>query len=128
MSAAYVPMEIDQGADFTTQIVYTDDFDMPYMVVSPCRLDIKNNTGATQLSLETPDTPLPDGEIPEIALSDEAGMIQLHIEDTATAALVPGVYQYDLFVTVNDGDEYAGNQIERLVYGEVVVNKRITQM
>jgi hypothetical protein len=128
MAAAYVPMEIDQGEDFTCQLVYTDEFDEPYLVVDPCRLDIKNNQGAIQLSLETPDSPLPEGEIPEIALSDEAGMIQIHIEDTATEALLPGVYQYDLFVTVNDGNEYAGNQRQRLVYGEVVVNKRITQM
>jgi len=128
MSAAYVPMDIDQGEDFTAQVVYTDDFDEPYRVVSPCRMDIKNTAGAVQLSLETPDTVLPDGAIPEIALSDEIGMLQLHIEDSVTEALVPGVYSYDLFVTVNDGNAYAGNQRQRLIYGEVVVNKRITRM
>ena len=128
MGAAYVPMDIDQGEDFTCQIVYTDDFDEPYHVVSPCRMDVKNTAGATQLTLETPESPLPDGEIPEIALSDEIGMLQLHIEDTVTEALVPGVYAYDLFVTVDDGNEYAGAQRQRLIYGEVVVNKRITAM
>lgn|SRR5678815_842190 len=128
MGAAYVPLEIDQGEDFTAQLVYTDDFDEPYHVVSPCRMDIKAKTGAVQLSLETPDSPLPDGVIPEIALSDEIGMVQLHIEDSVTEALIPGVYQYDLFVTVDDGNEYAGAQIQRLVYGDVTVNKRVTQM
>jgi hypothetical protein len=84
--------------------------------------------GATQLSLTTPDVTLPAGEIPEIGLSSEIGLIQLHIEDTVTSALLPGVYQYDLFITVNDGNDYAGNQIQRLIRGDVTVNKRITQL
>jgi hypothetical protein len=128
MGAAYVPLDIDQGEDWTAQIVYTDDFDRPYNVVHPCRLDIKSPQGATQLSLSTPDTELPDGEIPEIGLSSEVGIIQLHIEDGVTAALLPGAYKYDLFVTVNDGDEYAGNQIQRLIQGECTVNQRVTQL
>lgn len=128
MGAAYVPLDIDQGEDWTSTIVYTDDFDEPYNVIAPCRLDIKNQAGATQLSLTTPDVDLPDGAIPEIGLSSEIGLIQLHIEDDVTAALLPGVYQYDLFITVNDGDEYAGNQVQRLIYGEVTVNKRVTQL
>jgi len=128
MGAANVPMEIDQGEDWTSSIVYTDDFDQPYNVIAPCRLDIKNSAGATQLSLLTPDTALPDGVIPDIGLSSEIGLIQLHIEDSATAALIPGVYKYDLFVTVNDGNEYAGNQVQRLIYGTVTVNQRVTTL
>jgi hypothetical protein len=128
MGAAYVPMEIDQGEDWTTSIVYTDDYDEPYNVIAPCRMDIKSNGGATQLSLNTPEVTLPEGEIPELGISSEIGLIQIHIEDSITAALIPGVYKYDLFVTVNDGNEYAGNQVQRLVYGEVVVNQRVTQL
>jgi hypothetical protein len=128
MGAANVPIEIDQGEDWTSSIVYTDDFDQPYNVIAPCRLDIKNSGGATQLSLTTPDTTLPDGTIPDIGLSSEIGLIQLHIEDSVTAALIPGVYKYDLFVTVNDGNEYAGNQVQRLVYGTVTVNQRVTTL
>ena len=128
MGAAYVPLDIDQGEDWTAQLVYTDDFDEPYNVVAPCRLDIKNRQGSTQLSLTTPDVELPEGEIPEIGLSSEVGLIQLHIEDAVTAALKAGVYKYDLFVTVNDGNEYAGNQVQRLIQGEVTVNQRVTQL
>src|SRR3954464_3729550 len=106
MSAAHVPLDIDQGEDWTGTVVYTDELDQPYNVIAPCRLDIKNNAGATQLSLTTPDVALPDGEIPEIGLSSEIGLIQIHIEDTVTAAMVPGEYKYDLFVTVFDGNEY----------------------
>lgn len=128
MGAAFVPMEIDQGEDWTASIVYTDEFEEPFNVIAPCRLDIKNRMGATQLSLQTPDTEVPEGTIPEIALSSEVGIIQLHIEDSVTAALQPGVYKYDLFITVNDGNEYAGNQVQRLIYGDVTVNQRVTQL
>jgi hypothetical protein len=121
-------MEIDQGEDWTSTIVYTNDYDEPYNVIAPCRLDILSMTGQTQLSLTTPDTTLPEGEIPEIGLSSEIGLIQLHIEDAVTAALVPGQYKYDLFVTVDDGGEYAGSQVQRLVYGQVTINQRVTQL
>ena len=128
MGAANVPLDIDQGEDWTATIVYTDDLDEPHNVVAPCRLDIKSKTGQTQLSLSTPDVEPPEGEIPEINLSSEIGLIQLHIEDGVTANLVPGVYLYDLFITVNDGDEYVGNQVQRLIQGQVTVNKRTTVM
>jgi len=128
MAAAHVPIVIDQGEDWTASIAYTDDFDVPYNVIAPCRLDIKNTSGATQLSLMTPTTPPPDGTIPDINLNSEIGLIQLHIEDTVTAALRAGVYKYDLFVTVTDDNEFAGDQRQRLIYGEVVVNQRVTVM
>lgn len=126
MGAAFVPLDIDQGEDWTASIVYTDELDQPHNVIAPCRLDIKSSTGATQLSLSTPDVDLPEGEIPEIGLSSELGLIQLHIEDGVTAGMVPGVYQYDLFVTVNDGDEYVGDQVQRLIKGQCTVNQRVT--
>jgi hypothetical protein len=128
MGAANVPLMIDQGEDWTAQIVYTNDFDEPYNIVPPCRLDIKSLMGATQLTLATPETTLPEGEIPEIGLSSEIGLIQLHIEDAVTSALIPGNYQYDLFVTVNDGNEYAGNQVQRLIRGEATVFKSVTEL
>ena len=128
MSAANVPLEIDQGEDWSVQIVWTDDYDEPQKVIAPCRLDIKNLQGAVQLSLETPDVEPPEGTIPDIGVSEDIGLIQLHIEDTVTAALQPGVYQYDLFVTVDDGGAYAGSQRQRLLAGNVNVNKRVTEM
>jgi hypothetical protein len=128
VSAANVPMEIDQGEDWTSSIVYTDDFDLPYNVIAPARMDIKNVQGAIQLSLTTPESTPPEGTIPEIGISPEIGLLQIHIEDSVTAAMQPGVYKYDLFVTVNDGDEYAGNQVQRLIYGDVTVNQRVTHL
>ena len=128
MSAAYVPLDIDQGEDWTTNIIYSDEFDNPYNVVHPCRMDIKSPQGATQITLATPEGELPDGVIPEIMLSSEIGLIQLHIDDEATAAMIPGTYKYDLFVTINDGNEYSGNQTQRLIKGDVTVNQRVTEL
>ncbi len=127
MPAAYVPMDIDQGEDFTTDIVWTDNFDEPVEVIHPCRMDIKGSNGQTIVILET-NFDLPEGEIPKIAISTSTGLIQLHLTKEETAAIAPGQYFYDLFVTSDDGNEYSGVQTTRLLYGEVTVNKRFTRM
>jgi hypothetical protein len=130
MPAGVLPLVIDQGEDWTVQIVWTDNFNEPQKLAAPARLEIKNAVAATQLELSTwdgdPDDPPPG--IPQIAISDDIGMIQLHIPRDTTAALVPGEYQYDLFVTTSDDNTYAGSQVIRLLYGTVTVNKRITVM
>jgi hypothetical protein len=56
------------------------------------------------------------------------GIVQLHIDNEVTEAMPPGEHLYDLFVTTDDGNAYAGPQTHRLLYGTVTVNKRITQM
>lgn len=128
MPAAYLPLFIDQGEDFSAQLVWTDEYDEPQQLTAPCRLDVKNVGGQTQFTLATPEEELPPGEIPQIGLSADIGLIQLHIERDVTAALMPGEYVYDLFVSVDDGDSYAGDQVQRILYGPVTVNKRVTAM
>lgn len=128
MPAANVPLVIDQGEDFTAQIVWTDDQGQAQKMIAPMRLDILGAGNQPIISLTTPDTPDPAGTIPEISYSSEIGLIQLHIPKEQTATLPAGLYQYDMFVTVNDGDAYAGNQQFRLLVGQVVVNQRITVM
>lgn len=124
---ADVPLVITQGEDFTAQVIWTDNFDEPIEVVHPCRMEVRNGAGQTLLTLET-NPSLAEGEIPEIGLSSELGLIQLHIPRATTAALLPGVYVYDLFVTADDGDESTTPQVTRLFFGPVTVNKRITRM
>jgi hypothetical protein len=128
MPAAYVPMVIDQGEDYSAQIVWTDEYDEPQVITAPARMDVKNAGGQTQFTLTTPEEDLPPGEIPQIGISGDLGLIQLHIERTVTAALQPGEYVYDLFISVDDGDAYAGDQVQRILYGPVTVNKRVTQL
>ena len=128
MPAASVPIDIYQGEDYTAHIVCTDDQDEPLPIIAPCRMDIKDATGATLVTLETPADPLPPGEIATITISTDIGLVQLHIEDTVTSAFTPGQYHYDLFVTVDDGGSYAGAQQLPLIYGPVSVQKRTTVM
>ena len=45
MTAAHVPMVIYQGEDWTTQVVWTDEYDEPVIVVHPCRMDVKTQLG-----------------------------------------------------------------------------------
>jgi hypothetical protein len=123
MPAVNVPMEIDQGEDWSCQILWTDAVGDPIPLSTPMRLDIKDQS-QTVVSLTT--DAVPEGEIPEISYSTEIGLIQLHLPRAQTAAMPPGLYQYDLFVGVSDGTAFAGNQHQRLLYGQVVVNKRIT--
>jgi hypothetical protein len=126
MAAVKVDLVIDQGEDWASQMIYTDEYDEPYNIIHPCRLDIKNGSGAVQISLSSSDTAPVEGTIPEIAISTEIGLLQFYLEDTATAALNPGQYIYDLFITLNDNNVYAGNQIQRPIQGNVMVNKRVT--
>jgi len=127
MTAANVTLEWAVGEDYTCQIVWTDDQGQPMNITAPMRLDIKSAT-QTVLSLTTPDVAPTDGTIPEISYSSEIGIMQIHIPKEQTATLPPGLYQYDMFVTVNDGDAYAGNQVVRLMAGQCIVNSRITVM
>lgn len=128
MPAALVPIDVYQGEDFTAHIVWTDDFDEPLPVIDPCRMDIKDGTGQLLITLETPAEALPEGEIPSISLSSDIGLIQLHMEDSVTAAFPTGSYHYDLFVTVSDEGAYAGEQQTPIIYGPVTVMKRTTVM
>ena len=107
-------------------IIWTDQFDEPVEVVHPCRLTMKADSGQIFVDLET-DPEIPEGDVPGLNISTSMGLIQVHIPRTQTAALLPGTnYVYDLFVSLESA--YGGTQRERLVYGDVQVNKRVTQM
>lgn len=128
MPAENVPLVIDQGEDFSAQIVWTDEYGTPQNIKAPMRMDVRGSSVSAVLSLQTPTVTPPDGTIPAISYSPEIGLIQLHIPKEQTSALASGVYIYDLFVTINDGNAYAGDQVVRLLAGEVTVNRRITVM
>lgn len=123
--AETVPMVIDQGEDWTVEIVWTDNFDEPNPVVHPCRMAIRSTSGQTIAELLT-DPTLPTGTVPSIAVSTETGLIQLHLAASQTSAMPPGQYHYDLFITLDTGQTYPGPQTIRLLYGPVTVNKRVT--
>ena len=126
MPAANVPLTIDQGEDFTAQVIWTDDSGAAQKLTTPMRMDIAGAGGQIITSLTT-DVPADPNEIPELSYSAEIGLIQIHIPRAQTAALTPGMYQYDMFVTVQ-GDVYGGAQRHKLLAGDVIVNKRITEI
>lgn len=126
--AEFLPLDIDQGEDWTTEIVWTDQYDEPVEVQHPCRLMIKASNGQVFVDLET-DPEIPDGDVPGINISPSMGLIQLHIPSSQTSAMLSGIeYHYDLFVTLGDQSSYGGPQKDRILYGPVTVNKRTTTM
>jgi hypothetical protein len=127
MTAAFVPLDITQGEDWTVEIVWTDEYNEPVEVSHPCRMDIKAATGQTFVTLET-NPEIPDDAIPGINVSSSMGMLQLHIPRAQTAALLPGEYFYDLFVTTGNVGDYGGTQVIPLIAGTASVRKRYTRM
>ena len=128
MPAAPVNLVIDQGEDYTCQIIWSDERGNAHPLTAPMRLDIVGAGNQPIISLTTPETEPLDGEIPEISYSADIGLIQVHIPRAQTVSLPAGLYRYDFLVTVDDGDVYAGSQQFRLMVGQCVVNQRITEM
>ncbi len=126
MSAAHVDLVIDQGEDWSCQIYWTDYYNNPHKLAHPLRMEIRSSLGQTIHTLVS-DTVVPAGTIAPISYSTDTGWIQMHIPDETTKNFPPGIYSYDLFVTVNDGGKYAGNQAVRLIQGSMTVHARVTQ-
>jgi hypothetical protein len=124
MAAGNVDLIIEQGEDWTAQVVWTDYYDNPLAVTIPMRMTIRGG-GVVVRELIPPTVITPD-EIPEIAYNSESGLIQLHLDSVQTGSLNPGTYEYDLWVNVEDTDAYAGTQQVKLIYGQVIVRGRVT--
>lgn len=125
MVAAHQDLIIEQGEDWTLQARFLDDFDNARPLVAPARMDIVDNTGSVMHSLFTNLDPEP-GTIPGLVISPDIGLIQMHIPASVTNSFPPGAYKYDLFITTDDEDEYAGTQVGRVLEGAITVRKRIT--
>ena len=126
MVAGRCDLIIEQGEDWACQFQFLDDYDNAKQLINPARMDIVDSIGQILYSLMTEDDPDPD-VIPSLTISGSIGLIQAFIPASVTNSFPPGQYKYDLFTTQDDGDEYAGNQIGRQLYGSVTVNKRITE-
>jgi hypothetical protein len=126
MAAGPVELVVDQGADYTAQIVWNDFTDNPIPVTVPLRMDVKSPFGQVMFSLFVPD-PLPEFDVPALTYNTDNGLIQIHMTKEQTDLLEGGTYAYDLFATVDDGDAGTGDQLVALLYGPVTVRPRITQ-
>jgi hypothetical protein len=127
MPAADVPLVIDQGEDWTSDVIWTDNYDEPVYLIHPCKMEIRGAGGQIALTLES-DPSIPPGEIPGINISSDIGLLQLHIPKAVTSNMVPGTYIYDLFVTCDDGNTFSGVQVIRILYGRVTVNKSFARV
>lgn len=127
MPAPIVPMVITQGEDFTSDIIWTDNYDDGMNVVHPCRLEVRAAGGQVVLALDS-DPDIPEGEIPGISISSDIGLVQLHIPKHVTNGLLPGQYFYDMMVTHDDGNEFVGTQAVPLVAGPCTVNKSYSRV
>lgn len=126
MPGARVDIDVTQGEDFTSQIVWNDFTDNPIRVVTPMRMQIKSQYGQVMTTLDVPDPPLPETEIPPLTYNTDSGMIQIHMSKDVTNAIPSGIYAYDLFCNVDDGEAFAGYQQVQLMYGNLNCKPRIT--
>lgn len=126
MAAGRVDFIIEQGEDWTCQLVWSDYYDNPMKVTVPMRMAIKSPFGQIVHELVVPETPPGPDEIAPIAFASESGLIQLHLDAAVTASLQPGSYSYDLFCNVEESEAYAGTQQVKLIFGTVTVRGRVT--
>lgn len=119
-----VPLAIDQGADFSLQIYWTDPGNNPFVVLDPMRMDIKAQTGQVVHSLTT--SVEGDGQ-PGILYNSDSGLIQLTIPAEDTALFPAGEYAYDLFITYSD-TALGVARLKRLMRGTVYVYGRVTEV
>lgn len=128
-TAANVDLSMDQGADFACQLYWTSGENQPYNVMGPMRMEIRNSVGNVVATLQTNETSEDEENQPDnqsIGYNSDSGLIQLYI-DAATSDLIPaGVHDYDLFVSYLDSNITQRIRKQRLLYGKVMVNGRIT--
>lgn len=117
-----IDIEFVQGADFGVQIYWTSPDQVPFTVLSPMRMEIKDAVGNVIHTLSTDGG---DGE-PSILYNSESGLIQLRVSRDATATFPIGRFDADLFVTYQDNKVTNATRVTRLFRANVYVEKRIT--
>lgn len=120
--AAHWDISIDQGADFSVQLYWTDGASNPFTVLHPMRMDIRAETGQVLYTLTSGTE---DEDNPDIRYNSDSGLIQLSIPAFATNMFPTGSYSYDLFVTYAD-PRTSKTYRKRLIYGSVYVYGKVT--
>lgn len=127
MDTAIVDFHLTQGEDWTSQLFFTDASDTPIPLSNNLRMDIKDLTGSSVYNLTTTNVPVDfQTEKPSIVVSEDIGLVQLHLKRSVTKGMSPGHYSFDLFAKITDEGAYAGDQVVCLLRGRVVVHKKIT--
>lgn len=124
-TAGEVDLVLDQGADFGIQIYWTDAESNPFTVLSPMRMDVKNDVGGIVTTLQTDDE-APVDAVVTILYNSDSGLIQLNLPASVTATMPTGTYRYDLFVTYQDNAQTNTTRLKRLIEGNLTVQGRVT--
>lgn len=129
-ASANVDLSMDQGADFAVQIYWTSGENLPYQVQSPMRMEIRNDVGGVVATLQTNETSedlenQPDNQ--SIMYNSDSGLIQLYLTAEQTDLIPAGTHTYDLFVSYLDSNITQRVRKQRLLYGKVMVDGRITK-
>jgi len=118
MAAGKYDMVIDQGADFTLQLVVKDN-DVP--------MDITGYSARAHLrqKVTDPDTN-PDAVFTCTVTSPSVGEILMEMDHTITRGLVGGHYVYDLEIYTQDslGDD---DVVIRLLQGKAFISPEVTR-
>jgi len=134
--AAYADIEIDQGADFALQVIWTDVINEAYRVVHPMRLQARAATGQVLLDLSSLDqsAETPQAVTPTLVYSTEGGVVQVIIPSSITEQLPVGELYYDLFVSYTStsssfltGDQSTSVRRAKLLTGKIIVEGRVTK-
>jgi len=116
MSAAYQELFVEQGADYSTSIYVTDNYDVPLNLTGyGCKSQIRRSYYTNSLVAEF-----------QATITDPLnGGITLRINNANTANISPGRYVYDVIV-LDDPLDAANTIITRVMEGIVNVSPSVT--
>jgi len=116
MTAGIYNFTIDQGAQYTTTIIWADSSGNP--------IDLTGYSAAMQLRLQAA-SPNPSAlnltsSNGGITITPLAGEMDILMTTAQTGALDPGFYVYDLEIAL-------GSVVTRIIQGQITVSAQVTQ-
>ena len=116
MTAGLYSFTIDQGAQYTTQIIWADSSGNP--------INLTGYTAAMQLRLQAA-SPDPSAlnltsSNGGITITPLAGEMDILMTTAQTGALNPGFYVYDLEIALS-------GVVTRIIQGQITVSAQVTQ-
>jgi len=116
MTAGIYNFTIDQGAQYTTTIIWADSSGNP--------IDLTGYSAAMQLRLQAA-SPNPSAlnltsSNGVITITPLAGEMDILMTTAQTGALDPGFYVYDLEIAL-------GSVVTRIIQGQITVSAQVTQ-
>lgn len=129
-----VDLHVKQGADYTAQVFWVDDYDSPVPVILPAKMEVRTNDPQRVLLLtcENSENIGGDTTLGYLAVSEAAGLIEIYIPSGATAMIPVGVHVYDLFANYRRYDSIPGTttwgdyHVRNVISGMMVVHPAVT--